>query len=267
MTPILTTSAISIRAASPTASKGDDEHALADYDLCLQMRPNFANAYNNRGVIYLRRGDCSAPSRNSTPPSRFASSDPTRYTRISTIARASQTLRKQYDSALADFAEAQKLNPDGPQIPRLPLHHLHRDGEIRRSVRRLQRGAGEDIRKIVYALTSRGNAYLAKGDLDAALKDYNEAIKISPNYIRAHAGRGQLLREAQGRRRRARYDYRSASAALTKVDDTDTAIARRLAKERLAALVAAAPLAHRPPSRLREKPQRRRRRPVRARSR
>ena len=39
--------------------------------------------------------------------------------------------------------------------------------------------------KSIYSLTSRGNAYFGKGDLDAALKDYDELLKISPNYIRA----------------------------------------------------------------------------------
>jgi Flp pilus assembly protein TadD len=53
-------------------SKGDDEHALADYDLCLQMRPNFGNAYNNRGIISCASSTFSAPLRNSTPRSNPA---------------------------------------------------------------------------------------------------------------------------------------------------------------------------------------------------
>jgi tetratricopeptide (TPR) repeat protein len=36
--------------------KGDDERALADYDLCLQLRPTYGSAYNNRGLIFMRRG-------------------------------------------------------------------------------------------------------------------------------------------------------------------------------------------------------------------
>ena len=37
--------------------KGDDERALADYDLCLQLRPTYGSAYNNRGLIFMRRGE------------------------------------------------------------------------------------------------------------------------------------------------------------------------------------------------------------------
>ena len=29
---------------------------MADYNLALQKRPNFAAAYNNRGTLYLRKG-------------------------------------------------------------------------------------------------------------------------------------------------------------------------------------------------------------------
>ena len=95
--------------------------------------------------------------------------------------------------ALADFAEAEKLNPDSTQIAELPLHHLHRAwaNSTRRS--RTATPCWRKLPKSIYALTSRGDVYLAKGDLDAALKDYNEALKINPNYIRAHAGRGQLF--------------------------------------------------------------------------
>ena len=73
----------------------------------------------------------------------------------------------------------------------------------------------------------------------------------------------------------ARADYRSAGAALTKVDDFETTQARRFAKERLAVLVAAdpslrnqstGPVPQPGPERSREHP-RCRRPPARARSR
>ena len=36
--------------------KGDDDHAMADYNLALQMRPRYGSAYNNRGTLHLRKG-------------------------------------------------------------------------------------------------------------------------------------------------------------------------------------------------------------------
>ena len=62
----------------------------------------------------------------------------------------------------------------------------------------------------VFSLTSRGNAYLGKGNLDAALNDYEAALKINPNYVRAYVGRGQL-HEKRRNLAAARADYRTAA--------------------------------------------------------
>jgi len=227
------------------SSKGDDEHALADYDLCLQMRPNFASAYNNRGIIFLRKLDFRRALDEFNAAIKFGPTSPSRYTHLNNRART-ETLLQQYDAALADFAEAQNLSPDGPQVPQnrcVTYTEMKRFDEAIADCN----AALAKMPKNTYVLTNRANTYLAKGDLDAALADYNEAIRLAPNYIRAHAGRGQYF-EKKGDLAAARYDYRSASAALTKFDATDIAIARRFAKDRLAALTAAEPPAA-PPSR------------------
>src|SRR5258705_5560877 len=62
-------------------------------------------------------------------------------------------------------------------------------------------------------------------------------IRINPNYVRAYVGRGQLF-EKRRDPGAARSDYRAASAALAKVEDIETTLARRFARERLEALQA-----------------------------
>jgi len=220
-------------------NKGDDERALADYDSCLKLRPNFASAHNNRGIIFMRKGDFeqaynefSDAIRLNVPQNRF----------INLYNRGRvQTLRKQYDSALADFAQARQINADGVQVPVYRCITYTEMGKFDEALADCNEVLAK-FPKAVYTLASRGNLYLAKGDLDAALRDYNEAIGINPNAIRAYVGRGQLY-ERRRDLTAARYDYRSASAALTKVDDADTMQARHFAKERLAALAAGLPSA------------------------
>jgi tetratricopeptide (TPR) repeat protein len=202
------------------------------------MRPNFASAYNNRGIILLRKLDFQHALEEFNSAIKYGTNSPMRYTHLYNRARA-ESLLQQYDAALADFAEAQKLNADGSQVPSgrcITYTEMKRFDEAIADCN----AALAKTPKNVFVLTNRANAYLAKGDLDAALADYNEAIAIVPNNIRAHAGRGQYY-EKKGDAAAARYDYRSASATLTKVDYTDTAIARRFAKDRLAAMIAAAP--------------------------
>jgi tetratricopeptide (TPR) repeat protein len=220
------------------SNKGDDEHALADYGLALQIRPTFSSPYNNRGLIFMRNGDLSRALEELNSAVRLSSKSPNRYIDLTNRGRLN-TLLKQYDAALADFAEAQKVNPDSVPILNdrcITYTEMARFDEALADCS----AALAKTPNAIFPLTNRGNLYLAKGDLDAAMNDYNEALKIGPNNIRAHAGRGQIY-EKRRDFSAARSDYRSASAALTKVDDTDTAIARRLAKERLAALMATLP--------------------------
>jgi len=216
--------------------KGDDERALADYDLCLQMRPDFSNAYNNRGLIFMRRGDLKRALDEFKLAFKFTSSSQSRFLHFYNRARL-QGLMKLYDASLADYAEALKINPDGPQVPAYRCITYTNMGRFDEALADCNAALAKTPNAI-YTLTSRANAYLGKGDLDAALNDYNQVLKVNPNYVRAYVGRGQLF-EKRRNLAAARSDYRSASAVLAKVDDIDTTLARRLAKERLEALTGA----------------------------
>ena len=43
---------------------------------------------------------------------------------------------------------------------------------------------------LVIAYNNRGNAYVAKGEYDRAIQDYDQSIKLSPNYSKAFNNRG-----------------------------------------------------------------------------
>ena len=130
--------------------KGDDERALADYDLCLQLRPTYGSAYNNRGLIFMRRGELQRALEEFNLAVKHISNDQSRYLHHYNRGRV-QGLLKAYDASLADFAEAQKVNPDGPQVPAYRCRHLYRHGQVRRRAGRLQHGAGEDAEQCLRA--------------------------------------------------------------------------------------------------------------------
>jgi len=48
----------------------------------------------------------------------------------------------------------------------------------------------EPPRVLVIAYNNRGNAYAAKGEYDRAVQDYDQSIKLNPNYARAFNNRG-----------------------------------------------------------------------------
>jgi tetratricopeptide (TPR) repeat protein len=218
--------------------KGDDERALADYDLCLQLRPTYGSAYNNRGLIFMRRGELQRALDEFNLAVTHIFNDQSRYLHHYNRGRL-QGLMKRYDASLADFDEAQKVNPDGPQVPAYRCITYTGMGRFDDALVDCNAALAKSPNN-VYALTSRGNANLGKGNLDAALSDYEQVLKINPNYVRAYVGRGQLF-EKRRNLAAARADYRSAANAVAaRREDIDTTLARAVAKERLEALLGTA---------------------------
>ena len=218
--------------------KGDEERALADYDLCLQLRPTYGSAYNNRGLIFMRRGELQRALDEFNLAVKHISNDQSRYLHHYNRARL-QGLMKRFDASLADYAEAQKVNPDGTQVPTYRCITYTSMGRFDDAITDCNTALAKSPTN-VYVLTSRGNAYLGKGNLDAALGDYEQVLKINPNNVRAYVGRG-LLFEKRRNLAAARADYRlAANAVAARREDIDTTLARAIAKERLEALLATA---------------------------
>jgi tetratricopeptide (TPR) repeat protein len=64
-------------------------------------------------------------------------------------------------------------------------------------------------RGLAWAYYNRGNAYRAEGDLDRAIADYNEAIRLDRKYALAYNARSDAYR-AKGDLDRAITDYNEA---------------------------------------------------------
>ncbi|QPF83677.1 caspase family protein [Bradyrhizobium genosp. L] len=216
------------------SNKGDDQHAMADFGRCIELNPRYSNPYNNRGLIYMRTGELQRALADFNLAVRYtASFAEAKYIHLYNRARV-ETQLKQYDAALVDFGDALTLKPDGPRVFSLrciTYTEMKKFDEALADCNTALATAPKDV----FVLVSRANARFGKGDLAAALTEYNEVLKAAPNNIRGHAGRG-LLFEKRGDINAARADYRSASVALTLVDDTETGVARKFARERLAAL-------------------------------
>jgi len=87
--------------------------------------------------------------------------------------------------------------------------HEDKDVVIQGCSKVIQRGGAVSERIRVIAYTNRAVAYYHKGDLDSALADYNEAIRLDPTYERAYDDRGNVYRR-KGDLDRALADYNEA---------------------------------------------------------
>ncbi|MBR1087879.1 caspase family protein [Bradyrhizobium manausense] len=210
--------------------KGEDDLAMADYNLAIRKRSNFGFAYNNRGTIQLRRGALQSALDDFNLSIKYTPKFLLGWTNRARV----RTLLKDYDGAIADFAEAEKIDPTAQQIAGNRCTTYGLMGKFDQALADCN-GLVEKQPKYGFALNNRADVYMMKGDLDAALKDYNTVIELYPNNVRAHSGRGQLY-ERKKDLAQARADYRAAAYALTSFDEYDVARARTIAQERLAAL-------------------------------
>lgn len=146
---------------------GEFDRAIADYDRIIELNPRSRSVYGCRGVAYARKGD--------------------------------------YDRAIADFNQAILLaHQDQPNPGDRQTQAQGQDAEpISAFV------AGESI---VLALgdgpllRARGVAYVAKGDLDRAIADFDNAIRLNPKDKEAISDRGNAYR-TKGDFERAIADY------------------------------------------------------------
>lgn len=172
--------------------KGDRDRALADLNESIRLNPKDANAYNGRGQVYRRKGD--------------------------------------YDSAIADYNQSIRLDPAYcfSYIGRSEAWTMK--GDYGHAIA----GYSEIIRRFPKDTCISG-AYndrcwartLAGTDLQGALADCNEALRLEPNAAYILNNRG-LVQLKLGSFPQAISDYSAAIAQDTK--DADSLYGRGIAK-------------------------------------
>ncbi len=173
-------------------NKGDLEGALEDFDGAIRLKPDYADAFFNRGVTRYDKSDLEGAVRDYDEALRLKPDYAFAFNNRGNARKAKGDL----EGALKDYDEAIRLEPD-----------------------------------FADAFNNRGNARKAKGDLEGALKDYDEAIRLKPDYALAFNNRG-IARKAKGDLEGALKDY---DEAIRLKPDYATALNNReLARQALA---------------------------------
>jgi len=131
--------------------KGDHDKAIADYNQALRINPNYAIAYNGRGNAYYNKKDYDLAITDFNQAIRINPNYVNAYNNRGSVYYS----KKDYDLAIADFNQAIRLDPN-----------------------------------FALAYYNRGNAYQYKRDYDLAIADYNQAISLDPNFANIYYARG-----------------------------------------------------------------------------
>jgi tetratricopeptide (TPR) repeat protein len=145
-------------------TKGDLDHAIADYTDAIRLDPTFVLAYKNRGIGYQAKGDLDRAIADYTEAIRL---DPT-FALAYNNRGAAHKAKGDYGRAIADYTEAIRINP-------LPSSTTH------------------NVTTQISVYNNRGIAYEANGDYDRAIADYSEAIRLDPTFVPGYRNRASAF--------------------------------------------------------------------------
>jgi tetratricopeptide (TPR) repeat protein len=145
----------------------DHDEELRCFSEAIRLKPDFAEAFSNRGVARQAKGDLEGALQDCNEAIRLKSDNAEAFNNRGVARQAKGDL----EGALQDYNEAIRLKSDNAD-----------------------------------AFYNRGVARHDKGDLEAALEDYNEAIRLKPDSADAFYNRGNA-RRAKGDKEGAIADY------------------------------------------------------------
>jgi tetratricopeptide (TPR) repeat protein len=181
---------------------GDDEKALADYGLALEVEPGHPDAVGNRDTLLRKRQRHPAPAADASPAEGLSLAQAS-----ALFDRGMRSLEDgEHVRAAKDFTEAiEFLTETSANASALPPEALSLWARacLRRGVARAQAGdleqaiadftqVSERLPDDAEAFELRAHAHQLLGDLAAATADWSEVIRLEPNAVAALEARGSL---------------------------------------------------------------------------
>ncbi|MGD0280151.1 MAG: tetratricopeptide repeat protein [Smithella sp.] len=149
---------------------GNDRQAIEDYNRAIEIKPDHAEAYNNRGISYGNLGN--------------------------------------YRQAIEDFNKAVEIKPDYAIVYYNRGNAYNNLGNYRQAIEDYNRAIEIKLAH-AEAYYNRGISYGNLGNYRQAIEDYDRAIEIKPDYADAYNNRGNIY-NGLGNYRQAIEDYNRA---------------------------------------------------------
>ncbi len=177
-------------------NRGEFDQAIVEYNKAIELNPKLDYAYNNRGLAYKHKGEFDQAISDYTKAIELNPKLDFAYSNRGSAYKA----KGQFDKAITDHSKAIELynsHKDTHEFDKIKVFKDNREAIEYKSKRNAA---------FYY---NRGSAYIAKGQFDQAIDDYNRAIEFVPNYSDVYMVRGNVY-QLRGQIDRAIADYSKA---------------------------------------------------------
>jgi serine/threonine protein kinase/tetratricopeptide (TPR) repeat protein len=166
------------------------DEAMAAYRKAIDLKPDFANAYNALGAAYVKKNasDEAIPYYLKSLELRPGTANVFR-----NLGEAYCNTR-QWDEAVAALSESARLRPRDPKVHFLLGEAFERTGDYDEAARHYSENIKLD-RRSAAAHWGLGKALFYSGDPEGAILEHRRALEIAPRFAAAHCGLGGALQE------------------------------------------------------------------------
>lgn len=171
--------------------KGEYDLAIAEFNKALELNPNSAAAYINRGSVYKLKGEYDLAMADFTKTLELNPNSAPAYCNRGQIYGE----KGQYDLAIAEYTKAIEVKPKYA-FAYVDRGNTYREkGEYDLAIADYNKALEVDLR-FALAYIERGNTYREEGQYDLAITDYNKALEIDSHFSKAYIERGNTYRES-----------------------------------------------------------------------
>ena len=169
---------------------GQHEQALRDFNYALKLKPRFADNYYNRGILYLKTGRFDLAIDDFTMAIGIEPDMADAFNNRGVALR----LKKQYEKAFADFLQASRINQN--------LAEAHYNRGIILNIYKQYALALDDFTRALKIKPDYAAAYLhmgfalsAQGKFAEAIDSYENTLRIEPNNIDALKNQAIIMKK------------------------------------------------------------------------
>ena len=178
---------ISFLAGEKLYQNGDYDKAIAEYNRCISLRANYADAYTGRGSAYRKKGNYTRALEDYSRAIEYGGGRAEVYNYRGFV----YAERGETEKAILDYSQALRLKRDYADAYINRGHAYYEKCDYDRAI--------DDYSQVIRleprnapAWNRRGSAWYRKAEDDKAISDFSQAIAIKPDYALAWHNRGNV---------------------------------------------------------------------------